>query len=185
MCILFVKANGEDGDFGRTVDDDADDDGTRPAAGKRKSVAELEHSVMSKYAKKKEERDEKSKEKAKEKKAISKRPAAVAAVAEVAPLKRPAAVAKFAKVAKVPKRAVVAFWDGKTGKPPCQRVGDPPIDYKSARIYVSAPKRMFRVIRTRGDFNTEKAFKWAGAAPDKTAWAAALNAIDVWKPSKK
>ena len=43
----------------------------------------------------------------------------------------------------------------------CPRVGDGPIDYRGGRIYTSAARTAFRVIRKRGVFNTERQLQWA------------------------
>jgi len=43
----------------------------------------------------------------------------------------------------------------------CPKVGDGPVDYKQGRIYTSAARTAFRVIRLRGVFNTERQFRCA------------------------
>ena len=159
------------GDVDAAASEDADDDGTRKPAGERKSVEEMERDIMDKYAKVQADREAKAKLKADK----SKRGAAKTGAAKsgkTAALKRPAA-------------ADIVSWDGKgkTGKPPCPAVGDPPLDYKSARIYVSASKRSFRVIRTRFDYDTERCIRWKKDTPEK-AWKEALAVVDAWKPKK-
>ena len=59
------------------------------------------------------------------------------------------------------------------------KVGDGPVDYKHGRIYTSAARTAFRVIRQRGVFNTERQFRWAKKGKtDKKAFDAALQAVD-------
>ena len=61
----------------------------------------------------------------------------------------------------------------------CPKVGDGPVDYKQGRIYTSAARTAFRVIRLRGVFNTERQFRWAKKGKtDKKAFDAALQAVD-------
>ena len=61
----------------------------------------------------------------------------------------------------------------------CPKVGDGPVDYKHGRIYTSAARTAFRVIRQRGVFNTERQFRWAKKGKtDKKAFDAALQAVD-------
>ena len=61
----------------------------------------------------------------------------------------------------------------------CPKVGDGPVDYKHGRIYTSAARTAFRVIRQRGVFNTERQFRWAKKGKtDKKSFDAALQAVD-------
>ena len=60
----------------------------------------------------------------------------------------------------------------------------PPQDYKAGRIYVSATKKGYRVIRKYPDFASERFVRWSGATPTKAEWEAALAAIDGYKKSK-
>ena len=59
------------------------------------------------------------------------------------------------------------------------KVGDGPVDYKQGRIYASAARTAFRVIRQRGVFNTERQFRWAKKGKtDKKEFDATLQAVD-------
>ena len=60
----------------------------------------------------------------------------------------------------------------------------PPQDYKAGRIYVSATKKGYKVIRNYPDFDSERLVRWSGATPTKAEWEAALAAIDGYKKSK-
>mgnify|MGYP006879329250 CR=1 FL=1 len=87
-----------------------------------------------------------------------------------------------AKGSKPTKVSVV--WDGKgaKGKPPCPKLGDGPVDYKTGRIYLSAKRKSFRIIRKRGAYETEAATKWKKDKPDEATWKVALKKIDDYKP---
>ena len=79
---------------------------------------------------------------------------------------------------------VSVVWDGKgaKGKPPCPKLGDAPVDYKTGRIYLSAKRKSFRIIRKRGAYETEAATKWKKDKPDEATWKVALKKIDDYKP---
>ena len=70
-------------------------------------------------------------------------------------------------------------WSG-SGKPPLPKLGDPLLLYKSSKIYISASKLEFRVIREAKLYATELSIKFAGTKPDSKTWAAALKACDTF-----
>ena len=97
--------------------------------------------------------------------------------------KRPAAagshtVAKRGKPAAAAPKAVVHVGS----RPPCPKVGDPPVQYKQGKIYVSQKRGSFRVICVASRYETEKSVKWSGKCPTHTEWAQALAKIDDYKP---
>ena len=77
--------------------------------------------------------------------------------------------------------AVKADGGSTKGVPACPKVGDGPVDYKAGRIYTSATKLNFRVIRLRGQYSTERQIRWAKGKPSRAEWGAALKCIDEYK----
>jgi hypothetical protein len=53
-----------------------------------------------------------------------------------------------------------------------------PLDYNGGRIYCSAARKQFRVIRSKGAFATEAPVRWRADAPTQESWEAALAVID-------
>ena len=132
-----------------------DENATEPEK-PRKSVEELEAEFKNKYDKGKAARADKRKH-------------------EV--LKRPSVAKKPSAATSKP----VRIWSGK--KPSCPNIDEGPTDYKSGRIYISQTKCGWRVIRTRGQYNTEKNVCWSDRKkPDNKSWNVALKAVDDWKP---
>ena len=73
-----------------------------------------------------------------------------------------------------------------SGKAPCPKVGDGPVDYKGGRIYTSLSKSAFRVIRERGNYDSERSSTWAKVdKPDRKAWLAALKHVDEYSKTAK
>ena len=66
-------------------------------------------------------------------------------------------------------------------KPPAKGADLPPHDYKNGRIYWKGAKSMFRVIRIRGQYGTERQIRWKTHTPAKSEWKAALSTIDEYK----
>ena len=82
------------------------------------------------------------------------------------PMKRPAAAAacEAATPAKLPK---------------CPPIGqDRPFEYKGGRIYWRDCKRIFQIVRRRGDNNSIRRMKWKDAQPSLSEWQRALHCID-------
>ena len=69
-------------------------------------------------------------------------------------------------------------------KPPAKGTDLPPRDYKNGRIYWKGAKTMFRVIRIRGQYGTERQIRWKTHTPVKSEWKAALSTIDEYKSPK-
>ena len=97
--------------------------------------------------------------------------------------KRLAAAKRPASASGAMKRPAAAVW-AKGSKPPMSKAGDGPLDYNTGRIYVSVPRKSYRAITTRGDFNTEKSALWAASAPTLNSWSNALKLIDGAMRSK-
>ena len=53
-----------------------------------------------------------------------------------------------------------------------------PLDYNGGRIYCSAARKQFRVIRSKGAFATEAPVRWRADTPTQESWEAALAVID-------
>ena len=82
-----------------------------------------------------------------------------------------------AKTAMKRPAAAIEYWDGKT-QPTCRKIGDMPFMYKRSKIYVSAPKKCFRVILEASNYSTEKQMGWDGDKPNASVWIEALKQCD-------
>ena len=91
--------------------------------------------------------------------------------------KRSAAHARKA----APKEYIIATRD--MPKPPAVGTDLPARDYKGGRIYWKGKARMFRIIRARGVYNTERQVKWSKSTPVKSEWTTALGKIDEYDSS--
>ena len=61
-------------------------------------------------------------------------------------------------------------------KVPARPTKGNPVDYGTGRIYKGCG--VFRVIRVKGDYNTEKKVRFTLYGGERTAWLAALDAVD-------
>ena len=78
--------------------------------------------------------------------------------------------------------AAIDHWDGQS-QPKCRKIGDLPFAYKRSKIYVSAPKKCFRVILEATNYSTEKQMKWDGDTPNASVWLEVLKKCDDYAAS--
>ena len=53
--------------------------------------------------------------------------------------------------------------------------------YKQAKIYISEPRKSFRIICEATNYATEVSVKWKSDKPNARAWAEALKKVDAYK----
>ena len=70
--------------------------------------------------------------------------------------------------------------------PPVPKIGDAPILYKTSKIYVSASKNRYRIIRDAFNFSSERQIAFAkNGKPTPSTWKQALKVVDDYIRSKK
>ena len=73
-----------------------------------------------------------------------------------------------------------------TTKPPVPKIGDAPILCKTSKIYVSASKNTYRIIRDAFNFSSERQITFAKhGKPTPSTWKQALKVVDDYIRSKK